>query len=250
MIADTGEPPSRGEQMAADAERPLSDLNLPIEKSWRPSNPLGSFVHAADGVRETFLSERNFRAHIILAGLAVGLGLLLHFSPLRLIVLFLITALVLTAELLNTAIEATVDLAMPKHHPLAKRAKDAASGAVLITAIFAIVIGLLLFIPALIPLVRPLLRSVSPVISASLLSGLALITVVVARLLARRNDRMRGSGTASLSREAVIGVVLVTLGVTLPYRYGTFIAPVSAVSSATASLANHSPALTPSAGVP
>jgi undecaprenol kinase len=60
------------------------------------------------------------------------------------LLLFSIT-LVLTAELLNTAIEATVDLISPEIHPLAKRAKDTAAGAVLLTAVFAVLVGVYVF---------------------------------------------------------------------------------------------------------
>lgn len=60
--------------------------------------------------------------------------------------LLLAITLVLTAELLNTAIEATIDLVSPEVHPLAKKAKDTAAGAVLLTAVFAVIAGIYVFI--------------------------------------------------------------------------------------------------------
>lgn len=60
--------------------------------------------------------------------------------------LLLAITLVLTAELLNTAIEATIDLVSPEIHPLAKKAKDTAAGAVLLTAVFAVITGIYVFI--------------------------------------------------------------------------------------------------------
>jgi diacylglycerol kinase (ATP) len=61
--------------------------------------------------------------------------------------------LVLAAEGINTAIEAVVDLASPQRHPLAKIAKDVAAGTVLITAIGAVVVGILVFLPRIWPIV-------------------------------------------------------------------------------------------------
>jgi diacylglycerol kinase (ATP) len=63
--------------------------------------------------------------------------------------------IVLSAELFNTALEAAIDRASPEHHPLAKVAKDTAAGAVLISAIGAVIVGVLIFLPRLLALIGP-----------------------------------------------------------------------------------------------
>jgi diacylglycerol kinase len=84
-----------------------------------------------------------FATAVILVGLWVGL------KPLDWAVIVLTIAMVFTAEFINTAIEAVVDLASPVHHPLAKVGKDVGAGAVLIAAMAAVVIGLLILGPPL-----------------------------------------------------------------------------------------------------
>jgi len=107
------------------------------------------FIHAIRGFIETYRSERNFKIHLACAALTIALGIWvrLSISDWRWIA-FCIT-LVFALELLNTAIEAVVDLLSPAYHPLAKKAKDAAAGAVLIGALFALIIGALIFLPKL-----------------------------------------------------------------------------------------------------
>ncbi|MFQ5734104.1 MAG: diacylglycerol kinase family protein [Planctomycetaceae bacterium] len=99
------------------------------------------FAHAFRGIRFALLAEPNFRVHVpaglLVFGLAVWLGLpATHFALLALTV-----GGVFVAELLNTAVENTVDLASPEHHELAKRAKDTAAGAVLAAAISSVLVG-------------------------------------------------------------------------------------------------------------
>jgi len=104
-----------------------------------------SFHYAGAGLWWALKTQRNLRIHIGLGTLATLLGLLLGFSTLEFAVLVVTMTLVITLELVNTA----VDLASPDYHPLAKVAKDVAAGAVLASAIGAVLIGLLLFLPRL-----------------------------------------------------------------------------------------------------
>ena len=82
-----------------------------------------------------------------IALLALLVGLLLRISPVEFAVIFLAVLAVLTAEMFNTVLEICVDLASPAYHPLAKIAKDVAAGAVLISAILSVLIGLCIFLP-------------------------------------------------------------------------------------------------------
>ncbi len=89
------------------------------------------------------------RIHLVLALAAVIAATVLRFSLLAWAVVALAISLVLAAELLNTAIEALVDLVSPEQHPLAKRAKDVAAAAVLAASLAALTAGVLVLIATL-----------------------------------------------------------------------------------------------------
>lgn len=110
---------------------------------------LASFRYAFEGIAYVLRSQRNAWIHaaITLTVVLVGLWLELSRSEWGLIVVTI--AIVWTTEILNTAIEATIDLVSPQPHPLAKIAKDCAAAAVLVTASMAVIIGLLLLGPKL-----------------------------------------------------------------------------------------------------
>jgi diacylglycerol kinase len=104
-----------------------------------------SFACALQGIYQAFRQERNLRVHFAAAALAAAAGLVFKLSAGEWAVLLLTLTLVIFAELINTALEANVNLATQKRRPEAKLAKDAAAGAVLFTALNAVLIGLLLF---------------------------------------------------------------------------------------------------------
>ena len=108
-------------------------------KLWR------SFNHAFEGILYAAKTQQNMRFHLIIARLVVLASLFLRLERYYIIALVFCIGLVLALELLNTAIEAIVDLLTVTHHPLAKTAKDAAAGAVLVASIAAVVIGYLTF---------------------------------------------------------------------------------------------------------
>jgi undecaprenol kinase len=108
-----------------------------------------SLAHAWRGIRTLFAHEPNARIHLALAIIAIALAWLLRFSASEWILLLLTIGLVITSEAMNTAIEALTDLISPEYHPQAKIAKDVAAGAVLLSALTAIAVALLLFLPKL-----------------------------------------------------------------------------------------------------
>lgn len=111
-----------------------------------------SFKYCAEGMKYAFYHEQNIIVMFIVGILTLLLGIIFKLNkPERLAVLILI-GLVMSLEMVNTAIEAVVDLVSPEKHPLAKVAKDCASGAVGIMSIFAAIIGLSIFIPKIIAL--------------------------------------------------------------------------------------------------
>lgn len=113
----------------------------------KKGNIKDSFRHAADGIIATTKNERNMRIHWLILLAVLLAGVILKLSKMEWMICILLFALVLAGELFNTAIEAVVDLIMPEENHLAKKAKDAAAGAVLILAIGAAIIGIIIFAP-------------------------------------------------------------------------------------------------------
>ncbi|BCX02552.1 MAG: hypothetical protein KatS3mg053_0490 [Candidatus Roseilinea sp.] len=112
-------------------------------------NLLASFRFAFEGIAYAFRTQRNFKVHCGVALAVVVVGLVIRLSPEQWAILALATGLVFQAELVNTALEAVVDHVSPEFHALAKVAKDCAAGAVFLTALCAVVVGLLVLGPAL-----------------------------------------------------------------------------------------------------
>jgi len=119
--------------------------------AWQVARDLpASFRYAAQGLGYSLLTQRNFRIHVTTGVLVFGLALWLQLSLDRLAVLVLTVTAVLVLELLNTAMEAAVDLAVGRrYHPLARIAKDCAAAAVLVAAVASLLIALLLLLPPL-----------------------------------------------------------------------------------------------------
>lgn len=110
---------------------------------------IASFGHAFHGLWYVLRTQRNAWIHAIVTLVVLLLGLWLGLPGRDWAVLALAIAIVWASEVLNTAIEAVVDLASPVHHPLAKVGKDVGAAAVLIAAVTAVLVGLLILGPPL-----------------------------------------------------------------------------------------------------
>lgn len=106
-----------------------------------------SFGYAFSGIFSCIRKERNIKIHCFAAVMVTIFGFLLKISVTEWLVCLVLFGLIMGLELVNTAIEAVVDLVTQERKPLAKTAKDTAAGAVLIAAIFAAVAGCVIFIP-------------------------------------------------------------------------------------------------------
>ena len=115
----------------------------------RSRNLLESFRYAFAGLAYALRTQRNTRIHLTIAAGAVALGLWLGLSLTQWAVLVLTIGSVLVSEMLNTVAETLVDLVSPGYHPLAKVVKDVTAGAVLLTALISIIVGLLILGPPL-----------------------------------------------------------------------------------------------------
>ena len=108
-----------------------------------------SFANAWRGILYTVKTQGHFRFHLLAAALVLFAGLGVGLERWEWVALFLTIGCVLVAEAFNTAVELAVDLAEPHIHPIAGLAKDVAAGAVLITAIMSVAVGVLIFGPRL-----------------------------------------------------------------------------------------------------
>jgi diacylglycerol kinase len=108
---------------------------------------LKSFVYAAEGIAHGFRTQRNMRVELIIALAVIVAGILFRISAVEWGLIFVCIGLVIAAELLNTVTELAVDLLTQKYHPMAKLAKDAGAGAVLVTALASVAVGIAIFGP-------------------------------------------------------------------------------------------------------
>lgn len=113
---------------------------------------LSSFKYAFTGLKEAIHKEPNFRIHASVGIFVIILGAFLRVDRVEWVILTLTIAFVLILELLNTTLEALVDIVSPHHHDSAKLAKDVAAAAVMLGALTSVVVGALIFIPRLIEL--------------------------------------------------------------------------------------------------
>lgn len=122
-----------------------------IEKNKRFIN---SVEFAITGIRTVYRDERNMRSHTIVGILVVIAGFIFGLNRFEWLWILLSVFLVIIMEIINTAFENVVDMVTNKHfHPLGKKIKDMAAGAVLITSLFAMLIGAIIFLPKIIQLI-------------------------------------------------------------------------------------------------
>ena len=108
---------------------------------------LDSFLHAYDGIVSSLYKERNMNIHLAMSVLVIVAGVIFKISYTEWLVCMVFIALVITTELINTAIEAVVDMITTKENNFAKVAKDTSAGAVLVVSLMAAFVGLIIFVP-------------------------------------------------------------------------------------------------------
>jgi len=126
---------------------------MPLEPNVKEKHSLKalvkSFAFARNGILIALKMERNLKVHYLIAIIVMLTGAYFKISQIEAIILILIIALVISLEMINTAIERTIDLLTEKEHVYAQIAKDVAAGAVLTAVLAAIIIGILIFLPYL-----------------------------------------------------------------------------------------------------
>lgn len=108
-----------------------------------------SFLFAIQGFRTAVATERNIKVMLAVGACAIVAGLALRIDLMSWAIILLCCGVVITAELLNTAVETVVDLVSPEFHPLAGRAKDIAAAAVWVLTLLVAVVGVLVFANAI-----------------------------------------------------------------------------------------------------
>ena len=106
-----------------------------------------SFKYAIEGIITGIKNETNMKIHITIMIFVIIFGIVLKISKIEWMICIVLFGLVISSELMNTAIENTVDLITMEKNPKAKIAKDVAAGAVLVNAVTSAIIGLLIFLP-------------------------------------------------------------------------------------------------------
>jgi diacylglycerol kinase (ATP) len=172
----------------------------------RPGAPslLESFNYAFEGIIHVLRTQRNLRIHFLIAVCVLGAAVVVGVTRFELIALLLAIAFVLIAEMINTAVEHTIDMATTSFDPMAKLAKDIAAGAVLIASVNAVAIGYLIFAHRVGDRSTRVLDRVRDVpITLTLIAlVLTIIVVIATKALTGRGTPLRGglpSGHAALA---------------------------------------------------
>lgn len=152
----------------------------------RPGSFLGSLNCAIEGVLWAVKTQRHMLVHLLAAVAVLLIALMLRLTLLEFALLALAIILVLFAELINTALEVVVDLVSPDYHPLARRAKDVAAGAVLVASVGALIMGYLalarFFFPPQLPDSPGFLRTTGNLAMVSAVLVVLLVVLVKARV--------------------------------------------------------------------
>jgi diacylglycerol kinase len=113
-----------------------------------------SFTYAFTGIKTAFASEANFKIHLLAATIATVFGIILNITAMEWIVIIFCIALVITMEMINTAIEKLCDAVHKDTHPVIKMVKDIAAGAVLVAAAGSLIIGFIIFLPKILAYIK------------------------------------------------------------------------------------------------
>jgi diacylglycerol kinase (ATP) len=178
----------------------------------RPPSLIESFNIAFAGIIHVLRTQRNMRLHFLIAIAVLIAALYFDVSKIELIVLLLSIAFVLITEMINTAVEAAVDIASTSFDPMAKLAKDIAAGAVLIAAVNAVAVGYLVFSGSVADRSNRFLDRLSSAPAELTVVALVLVVVLVISMkaLSGRGTPLRGGWPSGHAAVAFAGWMAVT----------------------------------------
>jgi diacylglycerol kinase (ATP) len=176
---------------------------------------IDSFNYAINGLLHSVKTQRNMKIHIAIALITLLVAGVSKVSRVETILLFVAITLVLMTEMLNTAIEAVVDMISQKYHPLAAIAKNVAAAAVLVTAINAVIVGYLIFYDKLSSLSFQVLHTIINMpVHLTVISLLIVVFIVIAiKASGRHGTFLRGgmpSGHSALAASIFTSITLLT----------------------------------------
>ena len=179
---------------------------------------INSLNYAFQGIIYTLRTQRNMRIHVVVSAVVLLMSLFFRLNRWEMMILFVTITMVIVAEMVNTAIEATIDLMTDQYNIFAKIAKNVAAGAVLITSLNAVIMGYLLFAAHLNPASQQVLLVVRE--SDVHITFIVLIIVMIATLgikvyLGKGTPLSGGmpSGHATLAFSAATAISLITANI-------------------------------------
>jgi diacylglycerol kinase (ATP) len=182
---------------------------------------IDSFNYAFEGIVHVLRTQRNMRLHFLIAFVVVIVALIVNVTKLELIVLLISISFVLIAEMINSAIEAAIDIATTSFDPMAKLAKDIAAGAVLIAAANAVAVGYLVFAGKVADRSADLLDRLRQAPAELTLAALILtvIIVIATKAYTGRGTPLRGGLPSGHSALAFAGWIAATYAAGAAHRF-------------------------------
>ena len=176
---------------------------------------LESFNNAITGIIDTVRTERNMKIHLIVVLCVLIASFFFDITKYEFLILAVTITMVITAELINTAVEATIDMTTNYYHPLAKIAKNAAAGGVLIAAINALLVGYIIFWDKLSSFSFDLIKKVknSEPYTIFIVLVIVCIATIIAKAIFGEGTPLKGgmpSGHSSLAFSIATAIALIT----------------------------------------
>lgn len=192
----------------------------------KPSRWIESVNCAIDGILWTAGTQKHMRWHFVSAAAVLGAALFFKIPAIDFLLLALAISVVLLTELINTAIEVVVDLVSPDYHPLAKKAKDVAAGAVLLASCGAAVVGYVVFSPIIFSAVPTGQRVIGEVPGDAAVASVLIVTIAVILLKSRFSNGSPLHGGMPSGHAAVsfaIAVAIACAGASLVIDFFAFL---------------------------
>lgn len=180
----------------------------------RSRSLLDSFDNAFEGIIYAVKTQRNIRLHFIATGVVLILSLLLQLTKLEILILIITIAFVIVTEMINTALEVTVDLITQEYHPLAAIIKNVAAGAVLVAAMVAIIVGYLIFAPKFDSQIPRVIKSLqmAPAYLSLVAIIFTIVFVIIGKSITKKSRLIQGgmpSGHTALGASAATAIFFI-----------------------------------------
>ena len=176
---------------------------------------IDSFNYAIEGIIYSIRTQRNMRIHMIIAMLVLTACFFFDMTKMELLVITITITMVIVAEMINTAVECAIDATTNFYHPLAKIAKNVAAGAVLVTAINAVLVAYIIFYDKVLPfsiIILSKIKNSAPHMIFLLLVIVSIATVVI-KAIYDEGTPLRGgmpSGHSSIAFAVATTITLLT----------------------------------------